>query len=437
MNSLLYREDNTTVTGVANPAAGFLCLLGFFLHIILSDPLLGMFGFNYSGEEGAFYEKLHPGTLMIFLSFFVLLWGQGNPLKQIMTIFKHQRVFAFLLLLYFLLIFYVVVRSGFAGMAFLLDTHLTPPMCAIVLCYTPFSYCKKAVHLLVAVCVLNSCIGIMESLFKFRIFSFDPTIAFMREDTFRASALRGHPLNNAVLTALACFIIIDLHYKTWVKGLFLVIFLISLVAFGGRASLIFTVFGLFILGGILALQQFNTRRISILQAILLSAAFLIIPVVILGGLYFAINSGIGERIAAHAEWDDSAQSRQLAFMVFDYLTREEIIFGVSAERIINLSYVMNLSIPLSDIENPWLLMFLTLGAITFPIWFIATLAFIYTLVKGMPWGIKLSVLIYFVIASTANAFGRKDSTYLITVCAAMCAARVWLAAHPEVAKRLR
>lgn len=437
MNSLLYREDATTITGAANPAAGFLCLLGFFLHILLSDPLLGMFGFDYSGEKGAFYEKLHPGTLLIFLSFFILLWGQGNPVRQILTLFKYQRIFSFLLLLYFLLIFYVVMRSGFSGIAFLLDTHLTPPMCAIVLCYTPLSYCKKATHLLIGICALNSCIGIVESIGKFRIFSFDPTIAFMREDIFRASALRGHPLNNAALAALACFVVIDLNYKTWLKGALLAIFLISLVAFGGRASLVFTVLGLFFLGGIVLIGQISTRRITLLQAILLSAALIIIPVVILGGLYAAINSGIGERIAAHAKWDDSANSRWLAFQVFDYLTRDEIIFGINAERIIDLSYEMNLSIPLSDIENPWLLMILTLGVVTFPVWFLATMVFIYRLVKGMPWGIKLSILIYFVIASTANSFGRKDSTYLITVCAAMCAARVWLEHHPEVAKRLR
>lgn len=431
MSSLFHREDDTTVTGAANPAAGFLCLLGFFLHILLSDPLLGILGFNYSGEEGAFYEKLHPGTLLIYLSFFALLWGQGNPLRQILTLLKYQRVFVFLLTLYLLLIFYVVVRSGFAGVAFLLDTHLTPPICAIVLCYTPFSYCRRALHCFVALCAFNSCIGIMESLGKFRIFNFDPTIAFMREDTFRASALRGHPLNNAVMTALACFIVIDIRYQVWLKGLLLTLFLISLVAFGGRASLLFTTLGLFFLGGITVMRQFGERRITLLQAILLAAGLMIIPAVIIGGLYFAINSGMGERIAAHAHWDDSAQSRQLAFLVFNYLSRDDILFGINAQRIIDLSYVMNLSIPLSDIENPWLLMLLTLGALTFPFWFAATAAFVYTLIKGMPWGIKFSVLIYFAIASTANAFGRKDSTYLITVCAAMCAARVWRQAHPR------
>jgi len=149
----------------------------------------------------------------------------------------------------------------------------------------------------------------------------------------------------------------------------------------------------------------------------------LIPVCLTGGLYALIHSSMGERILAHAQWDASAHSRALAFMVFDYTKADDIIFGMSTDRIMEIAYRMNLAVPLSDIENPWLLMFMYLGIIAFPFWLLATLAFIYKLMQGKSLALKLAVLAYFITASTSNSFGRKDSTYLIMVCAVICAAR--------------
>lgn len=418
--SMPYDKDDSLIKGAANPLAGALCLFGVFLHIILSDGLLGLIGFDYSGEEGKFYEKLHPGTLFIYIAFFVLLIGQGNPLERLLKIARYQMVPFALLFLCILIFIYMTIRSGASGIAFLLDTHFTPPMCAIIMCYTPASMCRRAAHLFVAFSVFNGLLGIAESIGKFRFFSYDPTLAFMRESTFRASAMRGHPLNNAALSAIAIYIVFAIPYSQTIKTLFLGILSISLISFGGRASLGIGLAGLMVLSSIGMIKYIMTKRLSLLQLILLLSVVLVAPLCLFGGLYLALASGMGERLLAHAFWDDSAQSRTIAFMVFDYMSTEEIIFGIGAERIIDIAYRMNLSVPLSDIENPWLLMCMYLGAVAFPIWLITTFAFIGWVIKGKPIALKLAMLAYFAIASTSNSFGRKDSTYLVTVTIILC-----------------
>ncbi|MFO1242189.1 MAG: VpsF family polysaccharide biosynthesis protein [Rickettsiales bacterium] len=433
--NMAYEEDDSLTRGAANPLAGSLCLFGFLLHIILSDPLLGAMGFDYSGDGGAFYEKIHPGSLFIFLSFFVLLCGQGNPIKQILLLCQRQLIPFSLLLLCILFFIYMVIRSGAAGMAFMIDTHMTPPICAIVLCYTPASYCKRVAHVFVALAFINSLVGIAESIGKFRVFGYDETLAFMREDSFRASALRGHPLNNASFTAIALMVVLGMPYNTLLKTIICAVMSVSLISFGGRAALGIGLLGLMAITALMVFQRFRSRNMSLLQLILIVTVTILGPLCLIGALYVALASGMGERLIAHAHWDDSAQSRTLAFMVFDYLSTPEIFFGVSTDRILDIAYQMNLAVPLSDIENPWLLMCLYLGVIAFPIWLAATLAFIYWVLKDTPFALKLALLSYFAIASTSNSFGRKDSTYLITVTIVMCAMRVIESKRSESQRR--
>ena len=134
-----------------------------------------------------------------------------------------------------------------------------------------------------------------------------------------------------------------------------------------------------------------------------------------------MNSSMGERIATHSKWDASANTRQLAFLVFDYFQPMEFYFGMTADRVLDIAYRLNLAVPLSDIENPWILMFMNLGIFMFLFWLAATVFFNWTLLKGQPLALKMAGIGYFVIASTSNSFGRKDVNYLIMISAIVCA----------------
>ena len=397
--------------------AGLLCLFGFFLHIILSGPLLNALGMPYSGDEGAAYAKIHPGTYFIFLSFLVLLFGSGSPAREFASISRAYAPYMALLCLYLCLFIYILVRSGPAGTAFLIDAHMTVPLCALVLSRAPAPLCRKAAYFVIAIAAVNAAIGIAEVIGHFRIFEFDPGWPVLKEEYFRASALRGHPLVNASFTAVALFSALALRMPLWLKLSLGALFVAALMAFGSRASFIVCLAGLFILGISKAFRIIRSRNLSFLRLFGVTSGILIL----MGGftlfIFSLLNGPLGERLMAAAHWDDSANSRLIALSALGRMTPEEIAFGASAQRILDITYNLNLS---AAIENPWVLMFMNLGAFWFTLWLAATIAFIRRLVKNQPLSVKMIAASFLVITSTYNSFGAKDSSYMIAVATLIC-----------------
>ena len=152
-----------------------------------------------------------------------------------------------------------------------------------------------------------------------------------------------------------------------------------------------------------------------LRAIGMAAAAIVAPVCLIAGLYVAINSEMGERIAQYASLDDkSAATRALSLLAVGYLRDEELVSGVSTARIEDITTEMSQHYPLVYIENPWVLMCMHLGVVVFPVWVAATVAFFWRLVRHQPFALKLAVINYFLIASTFNSFAVKNSMYSAT-----------------------
>jgi hypothetical protein len=327
---------------------------------------------------------------------------------------------------------YMALRSGAAGLAFLIDTHISAVIGAIVLSHAPKPLCRKAVSLLVIAAFANGVAGIAEASGKFRIFTFDPDWPVLHEAYFRASAFIGHPLDNAIFTVVALFVLLVTDYPLILKALVAAILLAALAAFGGRAALACSVFGLLMLACASLWKIPVHQRITLPQLCMVAGAGLAMPLFMAAIAWLAVHGGMGERLAASATgWDGSADARRLALSAFDYMKPEEIWFGVPGSRIMDIVYRMNLKVPLAEIENPWILMCMSLGAIVFPFWLMATLAFIYRLMKKQPLALRFAVLSYFLIASTANSFGRKDANYLIMASAAICAGRMGGKTQPK------
>lgn len=408
-----------------NPFPAFLCLSGCFLYILISAPLMDEWGVHYASDGGQAYEKFHPGTILIILAFILMLWNEGNPIQKMLTLWSEQRFLMAFLCFYGVLLFYMSLRSGMQGLGFIIDVQVTAVLCAIILATAPASYCRHAIAIFIALALINSVIGLAEMIGAFRIFKFDPDWPVLSEPYFRASALLGHPLNNAMFTTLALFILLATHFRASSKWFCALILLASLGAFGGRAALIFSLFGLLLIGGVRFATVFFLKDYS-LQKLLWGAAALIVTPFCLAGILYALMHGLaGEHLAHRLYWDESAGSRTLAIKAFDYMKTEEILLGVSTEKMMDIAYRMSQDMPVFTIENPWLLMLMYLGMVAFPLWFIGTMRFAHLLARGNPLALQLAVLAYFVIASSYNSFGCKSTLYPIMVCAVVCASRAY------------
>jgi len=419
-------EDEKTASCTETGSwAVLLCLCGIFLHIVLSDPLLNAMGFHYSGEQGRFYEKMHPGTYFILLSFLILAGNNFNPIETVLLLCLRQPACMALLFIDTLALAYMALRSDASGLAFMIDTHISAVICAIVLARMPEPLCQKMVTCLIIAALANGIIGIAEALGKFRIFLFDPDWTVLHEEYFRASAFIGHPLDNAMFTAIVLFITLASDYPQIIKACTGTILMAALLAFGGRAALFYSIFGLISLTAASLWRMLVHQRVTLPQLAMVIAAGLAAPLFLTVLLWLSAHGGVGERLTASmAKWDNSADARRLAFTVFHYMTEEEIWFGISPSRIVDIVYRMNLKVPLSDLENPWIMMCISLGMLTFPFWLLAMFAFIYHLMKHKPLALQLAIMAYFLIASTANSFGRKDANFLIMVSAITCAGQL-------------
>lgn len=404
--------------------ASILCLGGVFLHILFSDPLLGTLGFHYSGDEGRFYEKIHPGSVLIFLSLAVLLVNGKNPLTRLGMLYLEYRAYVILLLVYILMFGYMAVRSGVSGLAFILDTHITAVICAIVLSHALPALCRKAVAFFILLAIINSIAGLCEALCHCRMFTFEADWSVLHEEHFRASAFIGHPLDNAIFTVIALFILLNTGYYMLIRIILTILFLLSLVAFGGRVALVFSVSALLVMMIYYPFRLLYRRHITpkhIFYGLAFLAGFTLVACLF---AWLVLYTHVGERLVQSHSWDDSADARRLSFLVFSYMKTEEIIFGIPGPRIMEIVARVNQKYPLSDVENPWILMAMYLGGVMFAFWLATTLAFISRLMKFQPFTLQMVVIAYFIIASTSNTFGRKDANYAIMVSMVICMARI-------------
>jgi hypothetical protein len=415
------QHEDVSLAGETYPAAVIVCAIGFFLRIFLSNPVLNMLGINYGSEDAGALSKIHPGSYLILISFFILLCSRRSPVEQLVRVARQQTAFFTFFAIYIVIMVYWALR-GPKGIGMIPDIHIVMPITAIVFSYAPRSYARFIAYTFAAFAVLNSAVGLCEAATHLRIFPFDPDWEVLKQDYFRASAFLGHPLTNAGFTSMALFVVLGLRMPLWVKSAAFLIMLCSLVAFGGRSALIFTVIFLMILGIISVRTYFRGNNLTVLQIIFAVTAVICVPLFCLSLLYVVLHSEIGARLMAYSSGDDdSAGVRFLAFQALDYMTPTDILFGMDGDQITQISLRVGVMDPTSDIENAWILMFMFLGIFMFPLWLGGLAACLSRLMTGASPALKIAVVDYFFLASTSNSFGRKDPIYAILAGIIVCA----------------
>jgi hypothetical protein len=419
-------RPNLSVSVLERPhsAAALVCAFGFFLRIILSAPLLNVLGIDYGSEDVSLFGKIHPGNYFIFASFLILIFSEMNPLEHCIRIARQQTAsFAFFTI--YVLVIIGWIMHGPKGVGLILDVHIVAPIMAIVFSYAPKSFCRTIVYLFGAIAVLNSVVGLLEAAMHVRIFTFNSDWEVLKQDYFRASAFLGHPLANAVFTVVSLFVILSLRIPLALKSVIFLIMLSSLAAFGSRSALGLGIIGLVFLGMMKVKRHIADNSPTVLQLLLGAGAILVVPVACAALLYVLLHSSVGERLLAYSSLnDESADVRLVVFRVFDHMSFSDIVFGIDGDRILDIAKQAGLQNPNSDIESPWILMFMFLGAIMFALWFCGWAVFVWRLMTGAPLAVKIAVIEYFAIATTSNSFGRKDLVYATVAGIVVCVKRM-------------
>ena len=187
-------------------ATAGLAFLSVALTMVVSAPLLTVLGVPYDAPYGAFAFKLHPGTYVLAAAFALALAERGNPLAELGRSLAHQPAVALHLLAVALAAAYAVARYGPSGAAFFVDSLFAPGVLALLLARLDPGTLRRLFALVVGLLALNATLGVAEQLLQARLV---PLTVLggkaLEEDVFRATALMGHPLANAVVTGFGLF----------------------------------------------------------------------------------------------------------------------------------------------------------------------------------------------------------------------------------------
>lgn len=376
---------------------GYLITLAVFCFFTLGNPLLEAIGIPYTTPGSILIARFHPGTYVILVALIILLFTNHATVGFRNSFLWNKAAAAFLIFI-ILLSTYLLLTPGQSGFSYIVNTYATPVMIYFVYENISDSQQQRVYRVAIFLLIFNSLIAIGEDLTKIHLIG-----ANYGGEYFRATAFLGHPLNNALITAPTVLLVIGGRGSVIVRFLIALIFLGALFAYGGRAA-IFATAAFLIVG--FAFETFGAifhgrlRRsiFSVYTAIFLITPFLIAATMLL--------TTFGERLLGTLYFDSSAAERVQVFNIFDYMTENEVLFGIDSTTV---DYLLERQLNIGGIENYWLYLVIQLGIIIFIPFSILFLGYLLTLGRGGDLYAWLAILTFLVVSSGNNSLAAKTT----------------------------
>lgn len=360
---------------------------------IIISPMLMDSVVNYTAEGGAFYEKLHFGTYLIFLMLALTLFSQPFRLQG-------EEIGRFKALLWFCLAMVAMVGvlfiSGRPGASvFLIDTYLCAGAAGlVVLALGPDARRVLAEYVLV-ILILSAVIGTGEALTEKRLLPYD-----LVELSFRPLGLSEHPLALGALCATAVGFVALTRWRIWVRVAAIFLLFIGCAASGARFALLLTV------GEILVLLLFLPwPRLSRRQARRAKAVVLLLTLA--GGTIMVGLLASGGLLGRFSEtlFDENFYARLTVYQVFSMVGWQELIFGMPPAELLAL---VNEKLNLPFIESAQVVIGLTFGI---PLALVFTWIFgwiMLRLLRGAPLAAWIGTATFLLAALSNNTLSGKQ-----------------------------
>ncbi len=372
---------------------------------LISDMALSAFGFSYGEVGGNFLEKVHPGTWLALGTLFAIACGRGNPFRVIDMIAAYRGV-AIFLVCWVALVAYAIFVSK-APFTPLIDTFFLPILLVVLIGWLSKDARRSLALALHAVLLVNALIGIYEYVANWRLTPFMIGGLELTTD-WRSTALLGHPLGNAAvmgsyIIALASGGGRDL--PKIVRPACLGLALISMVAFGGRSSLVvaLALLGVCGVGRALRVARGGKLDIATTSCLFLAAPFLGML------LYYAAQTGFFDLFVERFVDDKgSAKARVIMLNLFGMLSWQDLLLGPDQAYLGSLQALEGIEF---GIESFWVGFIMTHGIIMALYFFAALGVFCRQLVVETRTATILPLIFYFIIASTAVSMSAKTTIF--------------------------
>jgi hypothetical protein len=382
-------------------AAG-LMLLAVMVTFTVSSSVLTNFKIHYLTAGGNFYEKLHPATYFTLLAFALLLLRSRGPIGEINRMFSESKLLlAYLLCWLFLLIQVFVLGRPFTV---IIDTFLLPILIAMVMWQLPAAQKRPLAWAIHVTILLNVVLGYYEYFSGHRLIPLTlGDVVVVGE--WRSAALLGHPLTASGIVGayvLALVLRPAICPPLLVRLPLIAFCLASLMAFGGRTSLVTVLAMIGLVGGFEAFRLLQGKRTQ------LPAAILAICVVFAAGaiIFAALDLGIFDKMLLRFSSDKgSALARFATFSLLSHFDWHELILGPSPVRVNALQSQLGLNY---GIENFWIASVVQFGLVHTILMTIGLICFFAELLRRShraAWAILVLIVI---IAASSVSFSSKN-----------------------------
>ncbi|GAC1331523.1 MAG: hypothetical protein NVSMB26_10000 [Beijerinckiaceae bacterium] len=423
--------------GLALTAAALIMLCA------ISPLLLAVHGINYDSAGGSALDKIHPGTFVAVLALAARLCAAPHPWRTLQRLLSAEPGLLIYLAALSLLALYIVVVAR-SPVSPLVDTFLLALVLVLLLQGLDERVARLLALLVVGLLAANAMIGLVEFSTGWRLIPLavpegvtsDPTrtdlVFDWRADLatdWRATALLGHPLENAMLTG-AFLVCLAARGSAWLGtasrlGLGM-LGLLAMFAFGGRAALIFS--GVFIAAAALAglARRLVSRRpfdLRLVGGLLVAVPLVAIAVTMIG------EAGLFDRMAQRFSVDEgSATARLTMWALFDPVPWRDLILAPDQAVVKTGQLLEGLEF---GIESFWVGFALNYGLVMTAILMIGLAAFVISVARSCGRGAMAVFLFFFAVASTSTSLSSKTTGFAILTAMVLLILRRDLGAVPR------
>ena len=395
---------------------------------IKSATLLERLGYHYMSPGGFPWEKTHPGTIVAAFALIARILAADDPRAEARRLLLTDR----LLTLYFVTIAIAAAQAIFVThypFTGLIDTFFLPGMLLILMRDLDPRIRRSLALVACAIMTVNGCIGVAEYLTGWHLVPVVPSDFVMPDLTqtpdpndviilaalsdWRATALFGHPLENAFMSG-ALILCLASPGTRWLRPGFrfplMALSLVAMVGFGGRTSLVLSVVGM-VLYGMMAVARTLAAGAPIPRRGLAIALFAV-PVVCALVLIVA-NAGFFDKLIMRFVDDaGSAEARIKMWDMFQPFTTTEILLGPDQDVVTLQQRLLGIEL---GIESFWVALTLYYGLIVAGLLFLGLgLLTVRVIQAGGP-GTTAIMVYYFVNASTSTSLSSKTTTFGLVI----------------------
>jgi len=370
------------------------------LRISLPWELLDLF-WHYSTPGGSIFEKIHPGAYALFIvctAVYITRARSSDSVDRKLDSASKQFILALLAV-----ILLSVATNHVQGVSYILDSVLLSPIVAMAMLKLNRAEHMRIFHILIWFMIANDVLTFVEYVTHFRLFPYQYAINESAA-VFRPAALLGHPLVNGLLNAIFIPLVWLLPTTTTRRVVLMLFFLAADFASGARIASIAGLAITLMSSWLYLWQSAKQRRID--EGVMVVSALLAVGVILLAALVI-VTSGLADRLLQNglAFTDQSSRSRFDVFRILGYLTKQQLMFGVSREW---STYLLTKQLSLQAIENPILAFVVEFGIVGTTILVTGLLYFIWRLARISGGNfVSLSILTFVVIEATSISIASK------------------------------